>query len=189
VRVVGVVLAAGAGERFGSIKQLAQFRERPLLEWPLQALRGAGLERVAVVLGAHANEIERRVDLAGVEVVHCPDWASGQAASLRAAVAAASDADALVVVLGDQPLIAAQAVRRVVAAADGVLPVRAVYNGVAAHPTLLPRTVWNAIADLDGDQGARELIAAVGSIRVPCDGLGSADDADTPQQLAELDAR
>ena len=188
MRIVGVVLAAGAGERFGSIKQLAQFRGRPLIEWPPQALRDAGVEHVIIVLGAHADEIQRHADLAGLEVVHCADWASGQAASLKTAVVAAGDADALLVVLGDQPLIAAEAVRRVVAAADAVLPVRAEYDGIAGHPTLLPRTVWGAISDLDGDRGARDVIESVGCVRVPCAGLGSADDADTPGRLAELEA-
>ena len=181
-------MAAGAGRRFGGVKQLAPFRGRRLIEWPLEAMLAAGVERVIVVLGAHAEEIEREANLNGAEAVRCEDWQSGQAASLKTAVAAAGDADAIVVVLGDQPLLAPEAVRRVLDAADGAQAVRAVYAGIPRHPTLLPRAVWPMVAGIQGDHGARELLESVGFIAVDCDGLGSAEDVDSPERLTELEA-
>src|SRR6185312_5454279 len=99
---VGLILAAGAGRRFGSTKQLAVLRGRPLLAHAVAAMRAAPVERVIVVLGHDADAIRAAVDLSGVDAVVAEDWASGQAASLRRGLAEAGDADAVVVTLGDQ---------------------------------------------------------------------------------------
>ncbi|MDW5597137.1 NTP transferase domain-containing protein, partial [Conexibacter stalactiti] len=116
-RVAGLVLAAGAARRFGAAKQLAPLDGRPLLEHALAAMAAAGLPRVAVALGAHAQEIAAAVELHGAEVVVVTDWEEGLAASLRAGVAAlAPHADAIVVTLGDQPRVRPEAIARVAAA-------------------------------------------------------------------------
>lgn len=186
--VVGVVLAAGAGSRFGGeVKQLAPFRGRPLVTWPVAALRAGGVDDVVVVLGAHAEEVAAAVD---ADTVVAQDWAEGLSASLRcgAAAAVARGADAVVVVLGDQPLLSGAAVAKVVEARDPAtaIAVRATYGGVPGHPTLIESTMFTAIAELRGDTGARELLR--GAAFVICDGLGSPVDADTPELLALLAA-
>jgi CTP:molybdopterin cytidylyltransferase MocA len=188
--VAGIVLAAGGSSRFGSPKQLAPFRGRPLIEWPLRAVREAGLEPI-VVLGAHAPRIAREADLGGARVVVCDGWATGQSASLRAGIEAAREAGATaaVVVLGDQPLIAREAIRRVVAAAAaaaGPVVARARYDDGPGHPTLLPAAIWERVDALRGDAGARALLADVEVVEVACHGLGSPADADTPEALREL---
>src|SRR3954452_20722951 len=134
--IAGIVLAAGAGTRFGGRKQLAELDGRPLLEHALEAMESAPVARRLVVLGADADEIRAGVDLHGAEPVVCEDWAEGQAASLRAGVAAlGADCDAALVVLGDQPRISPDAVARVVAArGDGALALRATYGDVPGHP-------------------------------------------------------
>src|SRR4051794_34772345 len=107
MRFAALVLAAGAARRFGSPKQLAPFKGRPLLEHVFEAAASAvGVERVAVALGAYSDEIVDAVDLHGAQPVVVADWQEGQAASLRAGVRAlAPEADAIVVLLGDQPLV------------------------------------------------------------------------------------
>lgn len=191
MQIAGVVLAAGAGSRFGAVKPLAPFRGRPLLEHPTAALLAAGLAPVLVVLGAHAAAVRDAAALGAARIVDCPHWAEGQSASLRAGVAAAAaaGADGVVVVLGDQPLIAPEAVRRVVAAAGpDVDAVRASYDGRPGHPTLVMASMFDAVADLTGDRGARDLFGGARVRTVACDGLGSAADADTPEALAALEA-
>ena len=183
------MLAAGAAARFGGAKQLAELDGRPLLEHALAAMAAAPLDRLVVVLGAGAEEIGARVSLHGARVVVCADWSEGQAASLRAGVAALGDAAAAVVVLGDQPRISAQAVARVLAArGPGALAVRATYDGRPGHPVVLERALFAPIARLRGDAGARDLLRGVAVRDVACDGLGRPDDVDTPEQLEVLRA-
>ena len=184
--VAGLVLAAGAGTRFGGRKQLAELDGRPLLEHALAAMAGAPVEPVAVVLGFEAAEIRAGVDMQGAEAIVCPDWIEGQAASLRTGIEALerAGAEAVVVTLGDQPGIAAQAIAAVVAArGDGASAVRATYDGVPGHPVLLEQSLFGAVCSLRGDVGARELLSGAVVTDVPCDGLGEPGDVDTPADL------
>ena len=187
----GLVLAAGAGRRFGGRKQLAPLRGRPLLEHVLATAAAAPLDRVVVVLGADAGEVRARVRLHGAEPVACAQWADGQAASLRAGaeVLLAAGAEAAVVLLGDQPLLSPAAVRRVAAARDPARfdAVRATYGGRPGHPVLLERPLLTRVDELHGEEGARALLGSVAVLDVDCDGLGSPDDVDTPEALEVMD--
>jgi molybdenum cofactor cytidylyltransferase len=187
--IVGLVLAAGAGTRFGSTKQLADLEGRPLLEHVLQSMSDAGLDRLVVVLGAAAGEIRAGVDLHGADVAVCERWEEGQAASLACGLAAATDAEAVVVALGDQPRLSPEAVRRVVAArSDGMEAARATYGGEPGHPVLLERSLFGRLRDVSGDRGARNLLMSVKTQEVPCDDLGGGEDVDTLAQLEALRA-
>lgn len=195
LRVAGLVLAAGGSRRFGAPKQLATFRGRPLLEYAVSALASApSLERRFVVLGAGREEVLAGVDLTGVDPVVCKPWSEGQAASLRAGVAevAGLGASAAVIVLGDQPLIAPEAIERLIAAyrsdpARGA--VRAVYGGVPGHPVLISSSLFDAVAELRGDLGARRLLSGADVLEVCCDGLGAPIDIDTVRALRTLESR
>jgi molybdenum cofactor cytidylyltransferase len=185
--VGGLVLAAGGSTRFGAPKQLADLEGRPLLEHVLIAMSEAPLDRVAVVLGAHAGEVRERVPLHGAELVVCDEWEEGLGASLRAGTAALNGCEATVVALGDQPRLSPEAVARVVAQrGSDEQAVRATYGGVPGHPVLLERDVLARVPTLRGDAGARELLHGVPLREVACDGLGSPVDVDTPEGLAAL---
>jgi molybdenum cofactor cytidylyltransferase len=185
--VGGLVLAAGASTRFGAPKQLAELDGRPLLEHVLIAMSRAPLDRVAVVLGAHANEVREGVPLHGAEPVVCQEWEQGLGASLRAGVDSLEGCDAVVIALGDQPRLSSEAVARVVAQrGSDEQAVRATYNGVPGHPVLLERDVLARVPTLRGDAGARELLHGIPLREVACDGLGSPADVDTPEGLAAL---
>jgi CTP:molybdopterin cytidylyltransferase MocA len=192
--VTGLLLAAGAGTRFGAgvPKPLAPFRGRPLLTWPLAALRDGGVDHTIIVLGAQADAVLAAFHPGAAEAVRCADWSEGLSASLRVGVAAAArgGADAVVVALADQPLLHAGAVARVLAARapDARDAVRATYDGTPNHPTLLESSLFAAVAQLRGDSGAKPLLAdpATRVALVACDGLGSPADADTPAALARL---
>ena len=182
----GVVLAAGAGRRFGSAKQLAPYQGRPLLEHALLAMSGSALLDVrVVVLGANAGEILAAVERHGAEAVICSDWDAGQSASLRAGVAALAErVEAIVITLGDQPAIDPAAIDRVIGGRDGrSVAVRATYGGRAGHPVLLERPLFDRVARLHGDQGARSLLEGAAVGLVECGDLGADTDIDTPDQL------
>jgi CTP:molybdopterin cytidylyltransferase MocA len=183
----GVVLAAGAGTRFGGGKQLAELDGKPLLEHALGAMEESGIGNTVVVLGAGAEDIVARVDLHGARPVICDRWEEGQSASLATALAEMADAEAVVVTLGDQPRMAAEAIRRVVAArGDGAAAVRATYGGEPGHPVLLECELIDRLRDVSGDHGARNLLLSVNTRDVPCDDLGGGEDVDTPAQLDAL---
>jgi CTP:molybdopterin cytidylyltransferase MocA len=159
------VLAAGAATRFGSPKQ------ELLLEPVLERVRASSVDGVLVVLGAH--EVET-----GAPIVHCPDWERGPGASLRCGLAALDEeVEAAVVVLGDGPTLAPEAVDRVIDAwRAGAGPVvAATYGGTRLHPVLLARRVWSRIPD----EGARTLDAVL----VPCDDLEPPGDVDFADQI------
>ena len=177
-----LVLAAGAGSRFGATKQLAMLRGRPLLEHALAAV--AGVSPRVVVLGHAADEIRARVDLHGAEPVVCPDWEEGQSASLRCGLAALADADAVLVVLADQPGLTRAAVDALVSAGGDEDAVRATYGGTPAHPVLLRRPLLARAGELRGDAGFRDLLgdARVGTVEVGH--LAAPEDVDAPVDLA-----
>jgi len=182
----GLVLAAGAGTRFGGRKQLAELDGRPLLEHALRAMTAAPVGRVVVVLGALVEEVTATVDLHGAEPCPCERWDEGQAASLACGLAELADCEAVVVTLGDQPRMSPDAIRRVIGArGSGAAAVRATYRGAPGHPVLLERDLFESFRDVTGDHGARNLLLSVQVREVPCEVLGGGEDVDTP---AELDA-
>ena len=183
-----VVLAAGAGRRFGGPKQIALWRGTTLVEWALDAALGvAGLERIVVVLGAHADEVRAGADLTGAEVVEAHDWAEGQAASLRAGVAALGDVDGAVVLLADMPFVTAEVVAGTI---ERFGPqhdvVRTVYAGRPGHPVLLGRPALDRVARLRGDAGARVLFTDLRVCEWEAGHLCDPTDIDTRHQLEAI---
>ena len=165
--VAAVVLAAGAGSRFGGPKQAL------LLPEVLRRVRESTVDDVLVVTGAHALETD-------APVVRCPEWELGPGASLRCGLAALDvDVEAGVVILADGPDLSPEAVDRVVAAWRGGAGevVAASYGGDRGHPVVLARSVWSRIPD----EGAR----ALEPVLVPCDDLGSPGDVDSADEWEE----
>jgi CTP:molybdopterin cytidylyltransferase MocA len=176
-----ILLCAGGSSRFigDQPKLLAPFRGRPLVTWALEHVAGAWLDETIVVVGP--------VDLSGLlpggaVIVENPAWASGQASSLLAGIAAAEERghEVVVVGLGDQPLIPPEAWSAV---ADTNSPIAvASFKGWRTPPTRLARSVW-ALLPRDGDVGARALMLARPDLveEVPCP--GEALDVDTTEDL------
>jgi molybdenum cofactor cytidylyltransferase len=129
----------------------------------------------------------------GVEVVGNDRWSSGIASSLQAAIVALqprSDVVAVVVGLGDQPGVGAEAYRRLASAYDaGTRLAVATYAGTRGNPVLLAREYWDEALGLEGDEGARVLMRRHPVVEVPCDGTGEPTDVDTEHDLAALEAR
>jgi CTP:molybdopterin cytidylyltransferase MocA len=186
----GLVLAAGEGKRFGGPKQLAELDGRPLLEHAIEAMVCVpAVERIAVVLGARADEIRERVDFLDAEPVVCEDWADGQSASLRRGLdALGTDLDAIVITLGDQPRITPQVIAMVldVGLQTRAPATRAVYDGRPGHPVVLRRRLLPWLHELRGEHGARDLLSQVTVREVEAAHLCSADDVDTPEALDRL---
>jgi molybdenum cofactor cytidylyltransferase len=181
--ICGLVLAAGAGTRFGDQpKQLAELEGRPLLEWAVRAQCNAPvLERVVVVLGASATRIRDAVEFGRAEVVVCPDWDTGQSASLRFGLAHVADAEKVVVTLGDAPLLTSAVIERFARERPGT---RAVYDGRPGHPVVLGSEQIAGLTRVDGDVGARGLLREAHVVEVG--DICSGRDVDTPEDLEEV---
>lgn len=174
----GVVLAAGAGRRFGRPKALVTLDGERLVDRAVRLLRTGGCRRIVVISGA----TELRVECA--DVVHNPDWASGMGSSLRVALAAIDDPAAVIVPV-DAPWLGPQSVHRLLHC--GATLATASYGGNRGHPVLLGAQHFAAVSQMAvGDVGARRFLAAHPELvtQIPCDDTGSPDDVDTPQDLA-----
>ena len=186
----GLILAAGAGTRFGEIpKQLAPLHGRPLLQWAVDAQCAVPAELLApivVVLGAHAEQVAAGVDFRRSEPVICAQWETGQSASLRCGLRALADAQTILVTLGDAPLITPEVIARFIAEPPGT---RAGYGGRPGHPVVLGAAQIAALRDNAGDRGAREVLRGAPMLEVGH--LCSGRDVDTPADLEEVrdDAR
>jgi CTP:molybdopterin cytidylyltransferase MocA len=180
-----VVLAAGAGTRFAGPrpKLLTPWRGRPLVAWAIEHAATAGLDRTWVVTGAVDLEALGVIP-PGVELLPNERWAEGQASSLQVAVASArADAvDAIVVGLGDQPLIPPATWRAVAAATDRPIAV-ATYGGERRNPVRLAREIWGLLPS-HGDEGARALIRNRGDLVMGVACEGDPADIDTLEDLA-----
>ena len=178
--VVAVVLAAGAGTRFrGPTHKLdAAVGGSPLVARAVSTALGAGIGPVVVVT---AGQLRTALHPSVVHVVNAR-WADGQITSLRRGIEAARDlgARAVVVGLGDQPFVTAEA-WRAVAAAEAPIAV-ATYDGRRGHPVRLDAGVWDLLP-AEGDEGARSLMQLRPDLveAVPCD--GSPIDIDTVEDL------
>jgi molybdenum cofactor cytidylyltransferase len=202
--VLGLVLAAGRAARMGRAKQLADLDGRPLLEHVLAAMSAAPVDHMVVALGAYADQVLATVDLHRARPLVVPEWERGMGRVLALALAQArpgrrpADAaaqggwGAVVVALGDQPLVSAAAVARLVEAwRGGAGPVvSAAYQGRHGHPKLFDRAVLGPLRELSGDSGARDLLASHPGWVVPVEvgGLGSDLDVDDEAALARARA-
>jgi molybdenum cofactor cytidylyltransferase len=161
--VVAVVLAAGSATRFGGGKLLAPLEGRPILQHVLDRLAAAGIDEVVVVLGSEASAVERAIEWRNERRVRNPDPSRGLSSSLQLGIDAVdAEATAAMIVLGDQPLLPARAIRAmldagVVDAKPIVVPVYA--DDAGRNPVLLGRAAFGLVDAASGDRGIGPLLA------------------------------
>jgi len=185
-RVGCVILAAGAGSRLGQAKPLLALAGRPLVVRAAEAALASTAWPVVVVVGAHAASV--RPALAGLPVLVAenPAWAEGMASSLRTGLATlrcfSREIDGAVFALCDQPHFSADVVQRLIARqrATGTGIVAARYGGRLGAPALFTAPFFHALESLEGDHGARDLIAAAHA-------RGEAAAEDFPELALDID--
>ena len=188
--VAAVILAAGRSTRMGGPnKLLAELEGKKLVRIAAEQALASKAGEVIVVTGHQAELVEQALSGLKVRFVRNPDFAGGLASSVKSGISAVSaNADGAVICLGDMPLIDAKLIDRLIEAFApdrGNLIVVPVADGRRGNPVLWSRRFFNELMTLDGDIGARHLIAKHGEAvaEVPVDGESAFLDIDTPQAL------
>ena len=172
----GIVLAAGAGTRYGQPKAPVVIDGERLVDRSVRVLREAGCFPIAVVLGAWIGEVP------GAVIINNPDWESGMGSSLRTGLqwATGTDADSVVVTLVDLPGLTPQAVSRI---SDNPADlVSATFDGQRGHPVKFGRKHWDALIEsASGDLGARDYLRSRDDlVLVDVSDVADGQDLDTP---------
>ncbi len=182
--VVAIVLAAGGSSRMGTPKMLARLDGRPLVCGATETALVSRVDDVIVVVGANAAEVRGVLEGTPARFVDNPDWSTGLAGSIRCGVETAREADAVLLILADQPALTPGILDALVEAhRAGRTQAACQYeDGTIGPPALLGRAHFAALQSLEGDQGARALLRAGNPVLVPFP--GGTLDVDTPEDLA-----
>ncbi len=192
-RVAAVVLAAGRSTRMGGPnKLLAEINGKPLVRIAVEQALASRASPVIVVTGHQRKEVEAAIAGLDVKTVHNPDFAQGLGTSLQAGVAAVpAENDAALICLADMPQVNAALIDKLIVAFDpekGALVVLPTRDGQRGNPVLWSRRFFPDLMAVEGDVGARHLIAryAEAVTEVPVDGQAAFVDVDTPKSLQTL---
>ncbi|MDP1873467.1 nucleotidyltransferase family protein [Phenylobacterium sp.] len=190
-----IVLAAGAGRRFGGRKLLAAFEGGVLVEAALATAFASPASTIILVTGSEADEVaavasafaERQGQRDRLQTIHAADHAEGMGASLRAGAAALpADAAGAFVFLGDMPRIPPAILPRLIEAVeDGAAAAAPVCGGRRGHPVLFGTELFDYLRQAAGDEGARAALAGLGSrlALIETDDVGVLFDIDRPEDL------
>lgn len=160
-RIAGIILAAGASSRMGQDKALLRWGDKTFLEHLLAALRNAETDPVRVVLGANADEVQKKISLGAGEAVFNPDWQKGMLSSLIAGLnSLPTDAEAAVVCLVDHPCVSSTLIRALCEnfRAGDKLIVVPTYRGRRGHPVLFSAALFDELRAAPLEVGARHVV-------------------------------
>ncbi|WKZ39427.1 MAG: selenium cofactor biosynthesis protein YqeC [Anaerolineales bacterium] len=167
--VAGIILAAGSATRFGSAKQLLDWKGKPFVRHVAETALHAGLQPVVVVTGFHHADVESALSGLPVLIVHNPDYAQGQSTSMKAALSSPSlhpkdlgRVGAAIFLLADQPQIPVEVIRALTEAhTRSLAPILAplVLEERRANPVLFDRDVFPDLMQVTGDVGGRAVFS------------------------------
>lgn len=188
--IAGILLAAGAGTRFGGDKLLFPLADGTLVG--VQAARNllGGVDQGIAVVRPSDRRLADLLEAEGLRVVFCPHSQDGMGTSLAFGVTAVQDADGWLIALADMPFIRNGTICGVAGLLRAGAPIAAPqYQGRRGHPVGFARGFFHDLARLKGDQGARALLAVhAGQIQVlECEDPGIFADIDTPTDLSNAE--
>jgi len=189
--ISGLVLGAGASQRFGPPKQLAPFRGTTMLGWVVdQARRASSLDEVVVVLGRAVDKVREQVDFGTARVVENPVFGEGCSSSYRAGIGALnSESAAIMIILGDLPGVTPEIINHL---ADEWREQQASialcsYQGRKGHPMIFAHSMFPQLIDLHGDKAAWKLVHAnAARVQEVKFDLPYPDDINTPEDFERL---
>jgi xanthine dehydrogenase accessory factor len=173
--ISAIVLAAGQSARFGRPKQLVTLQ--PVLD----NLAQSKIDDVVVVLGANADEIREQIQFGKARTVLNPDFANGMSTSIQAGLRAI-DAEAAMIVLGDQPFVTPRTFDALIEGYSGGILVPT-FNGARGNPVIVDRSLFAEMMTIKGDTGCRSIFGDHPVHLLPVDDPGVVQDIDTPEAL------
>ncbi len=189
-KVAAILLAAGRGTRMGGPnKLLEEIRGKAIVRMAAEAAATSQAKPVVVVTGHEAERVAASLTGLNVQTIHNPGYAEGLSTSLKAGIRSLpADTDAAVVVLGDMPDVSASLIDRLIAAIDparGALIAVPTREGRRGNPVVWSRRFFEELAHIEGDIGARHLIAQHNEavVEVPVEDEAAFHDIDTPEAL------
>lgn len=159
--IAGIILAAGASTRFGSPKQLLEWRGQPLLRHVILQALAAPLSEIVVVLGAHFQRVAPVVHGMPVKLAYNRRWQTGMSSSVALGLRALQmPADGALFLLADQPEVSPDLIERMIMAfartrSPVVVPD---VGGRRGNPALFARALFPELMQVQGDQGGRALM-------------------------------
>lgn len=185
-RIVGLLLAAGSANRFGSDKLRHALPHGVPIAVQAARIFKLELSRVVAVVKPGSPELVDAFKEEGCEVVVCENAAEGMGASLACAARAAGEADGYLVALGDMPFLRRTSIAAVRDALVNGAPLVAPYFRTRrGHPVGIGKRFYEDLLSLRGDEGAKKLLAANAGqlVKIPIGDPGVIRDIDTPQDL------
>lgn len=189
----GIILAAGQSRRMGALnKMTVEVHNKPMVRHVAEAALGSQVEAIFVITGHKRNEVKQA--LAGLEVNrhYNPDYKDGLSTSLACGIKALpSDFMNALVLLGDMPFITAEMIDRLIEKAsqnpDHIIV--ATHEGKRGNPVLWPRRFFEELTTIQGDVGARHIMAANHDRVVEVElGKAASLDLDTPEAVQQVDS-
>ncbi len=190
--VAAVILAAGQSSRMGANKLILEIDGKPMVRHVAEAAVASRARPVMAVVGHEAATVMGVLDGLDITFVENPHFREGMSSSLRAGVATLPQSvSGALILLGDMPEIAPSLIDDMIAATDERAICVATHKGRRGHPVLFGRHYFPDLLKLDGDVGARNIMArhAACVVEIAADNAAPLLDIDTPDALTAFRAR
>ena len=187
MKTAALILAAGAGTRFGSTKQLVTIDHKPMLQWVIDSVNEICPNAIYSVIGSDAASLRNQI--VGTHFIHNKQWSAGLGGSIALGVnRLKSDFERIFILLADQPLVRAQHLQQLMAVYDDQHIVCSRYGDSLGVPAIFGRKHFAALTGLTGDTGAKAMLT---QLQPPPPSIcleGALEDIDTVDDLARLQA-
>ena len=193
--IAAVVLSAGESSRMGSPKALLPISGVPFIEEIVRALKGTKIDRIIVVLGHHAEEIQKRIAHLPVTFVVNRDYAKGQLSSLIVAIRSLAaektteKIDGVLVHLVDHPFISPALVDHMI---DRFYETKKLIviprcRGRRGHPVIFSSRLFPELLSAPLEKGAKVIVHAHRdeTLEIETDFAGVTIDIDTPEEYRQ----